>query len=69
MRNGNYSPYTNGTTGISHSTPGNLNGKANGHSSHNLSPQRYAKRINCFAIFVVEHLLLAIGCTIESLCF
>jgi len=39
MRNGNYSPYTNGTTGISHSTPGNLNGKANGHSNHNLTPQ------------------------------
>ena len=54
MRNGNYSPYTNGTTGISHSTPGNLNGKANGHSSHTLSPQRYVKRINRLTILVAE---------------
>ena len=40
MRNGNYSPYTNGNNGMSHSTPGNLNGKSNGHSNNNLTPQR-----------------------------
>ena len=53
MRNGNYSPYTNGTTGISHSTPGNLNGKANGHSTHNLTPQRYIEE--CFIAYSIEN--------------